>query len=75
VSEIADIKTALQDVIAEAHSGQLERGRAAVLAQLYGVLLRSVEIERKLREQEEIEERLRALEAAHKAKRGGTRWG
>ena len=71
VTEIVDIKAELRDVISEARSGSIERGRAAVLAQLYGVLLRGLEVERKIREVDELEERLQALEETHAQRSGG----
>jgi hypothetical protein len=74
-AEISEIKAALLDVIDEARSGRLERGRAAVLAQLYGVLLRGLEVERRVNEADELEARLSALEAAYDGGRGRTPWG
>jgi hypothetical protein len=71
VTEIVDIKAELRDVISEARSGSIERGRAAVLAQLYGVLLRELEVERKIREVDELEARLQALEETHAQRSGG----
>jgi hypothetical protein len=71
--EIVAVKDALRGAISEVHGGQLERGRGAVLAQLYGVLLRALELERKIRETDELLERLEALEAAQGARNGGAR--
>ena len=65
------VKAELRDVISEARSGSIERGRAAVLAQLYGVLLRGLEVERKIREVDELEARLQALEETHAQRSGG----
>jgi len=44
--------------------GRIERGVGSCAAQLYNVLLRAVEVERKVRESAELEARLEALEGA-----------
>jgi hypothetical protein len=73
-AELTDIKTLLSDLTEQVLSGELETGRAAVANQLINTRLRAIELERKIREAEEIEERLSALEAL--AKNGGrSRWG
>jgi len=51
---------------------ELDKGRAAVALQGYNTLLRAVEVERKIRETEELQARLAALE---KAQEGGLGWG
>jgi hypothetical protein len=63
-------------VISNALSGEIERGVAAVVFQGYNALLKAVETERKIREQEEILERIERLEqaAANEGGREG-RWG
>lgn len=43
--------------------------------QLINTRLRAVEIERKIRETEELEERLAQLEEAAGAQKGGRKWG
>jgi len=48
---------------------------AAVASQVLNVYLRAIELERKIREAEEIEERITALENVAKAQPGGRRWG
>jgi hypothetical protein len=54
----------------------LETGRAAVANQLINTRLRAVEVERKARETEELEERLQQLETALERKKGGRQsWG
>jgi hypothetical protein len=44
----------------------VERGVAAVVNQIIGTRLRAIELERKIREQEQLEERLAALEVVLK---------
>ena len=71
--ELADLKTQLQDLTEQVLAGELEPGRAAVANQLINTRLRAIELERKIREQEEVLERLEALE--RDATGGGRRWG
>ena len=71
--ELADLKTQLQDLTDQVLAGELETGRAAVANQLINTRLRAIELERKIREQEEVLERLEALE--RDATGGGRRWG
>ena len=72
--ELPSIKARLEDLTEQVLSGALETGRAAVANQLINTRLRAIELERKIREAEEIEERLEALEndLGHS---GGSRWG
>src|SRR5215212_7282397 len=77
--ELPQIKTLLEDLTERVLSGELPTGPAAVANQLINTRLRAIELERKIREAEEIEERLTALEdlasSAGRAKPGGSRWG
>ena len=76
--ELAEIKTLLSDLTDRVLGGEgvepLETGRAAVANQLLNTRLRAVEVERKIKEAEEFEERLAELErvAGQKGERG---WG
>ncbi len=62
-SEMAGIKSEIKAVIEAVRTGELNRGVGAVVFQGYNTLLRAVEIERKVRELDEIEERLENLES------------
>jgi hypothetical protein len=73
VSELTSIKALLQDLTRSVLSGDLETSRAAVANQLINTRLRAIELQRRLREQDELEARLEALEEAH-ARRGRS-WG
>jgi len=73
--ELPELKTLLADLTDRVLAGELETGRAAVANQLLNTRLRAIELERKIREAEEIEERLSRLEEIAKAKPGGRRWG
>ena len=61
-AETAAIKSLLEDLTEQVLAGELETGRAAVANQLINTRLRAIEQERKVREQEELEERIAALE-------------
>jgi hypothetical protein len=49
-------------------SGDVGRSEAAVVNQILNTRARLIELERKIREQEELEERLEALESVLKAR-------
>jgi hypothetical protein len=76
-AELPQLKALLTDLTERVLAGDLETGRAAVANQLINTRLRAIEVERKIRETEEIEERLRALEEALRRNgRGGAKpWG
>jgi hypothetical protein len=61
-SEIADLKAQLRTLAADVLSGEVGRSEAAVVNQILNTRARLIELERKMREQEELEERLEALE-------------
>jgi hypothetical protein len=70
--EIVGVKAQLADLTQDVLAGELETGRAAVANQLINTRLRAIELERKIKEAEELEERIEALE---RAQEGGRRWG
>src|SRR5215218_10049361 len=72
--ELPTIKALLEDLTEQVLSGDLETGRAAVANQLINTRLRAIEVERKIREAEEIEERITRLENVAKARPGGGGW-
>lgn len=61
-AEIVGIKGEIRAVIESVQGGDLNRGTGAVVFQGYNILLRAVEVERKVREQEDLEERIAAME-------------
>lgn len=73
--EIRDLKKQLEDLAAGVLDGTVERGNAAVVNQVINTRARLIELERKIREEDELVERLEALEAALEAGRGGRQWG
>jgi hypothetical protein len=75
--ELAGVKAQLQDLADKILAGRVARADAAVVGQLLNIKLRAVEIERKVRETEEFEERISALERTRSTPhtRGGGKWG
>jgi hypothetical protein len=61
-SEVAYIKRQLYSVIEEVHAGSLNRSTGSVLFMGFNTLLRACEVERKVKETEELEERIELLE-------------
>jgi hypothetical protein len=70
--ELAGVKALLEDLIEQVLAGDLQTGPAAVANQLINTRLRAIEQERKIRETENLEARIEALEQAQE---GGRRWG
>ncbi len=70
--ELVGVKAQLQDLTQDVLAGELETGRAAVANQLINTRLRAIELERKIRELGELEDRIAALE---QPKGGGRQWG
>lgn len=77
--ELAEIKTLLSEltdrVLGREETEPLRIGAATAANQLINTRLRAVELERKVREQEELIERIEELERAAAGQRGGGRWG
>jgi hypothetical protein len=71
--ELVVLKAQLEDLTERVLSGSLETGRAAVANQLINTRLRAIVLERKIKETQELEERIEALEA--RSSGGGSRWG
>jgi hypothetical protein len=60
-TEIREIKGRLKDLYAAVLEGRAERAAAAVANQIANTQLRAIELERRVREQDELEERLDEL--------------
>ncbi len=75
MAELADIKSRLSRLAEDVLAGGVDKGVAAVASQVLNVYLRAVSVELKVREVEELEARLDALERAAQGGRGGKRWG
>ncbi len=74
--DVPAIKVQLQHLVRDVLAGDQPTGPAAVANQLINTRLRAIELERKIREAEEIEERVAALERSIRPRsQGGGRWG
>ena len=73
ISELAGVKALCEDLTDRVLSGELLPGPAAVANQLINTRLRAIEQEREIRETEDLEARIEALERAQE--KGGRRWG
>ena len=69
--DIKDVKAWLLKLASDVEGGRLEAKDGAVVSQILNVFLRSVEVERKIKEAEELEERLEALEDVLKGRKAG----
>ena len=67
-TEIADLKGQLRKLAADVLSGEVGRAEAAVVNQILNTRARLIELERRIREQEVVEERLAALESVLKVR-------
>ena len=75
--EVRDLKLEVRDLIADVRSGSLERNDAGAMIQGYRVLKDLIEVERRIKEQEEVLARLYALETRQNLQRPGpgrARW-
>jgi hypothetical protein len=72
--ELANIKGRLSELADQILAGEVEKGTGAVVSQVLNVYLRAVSVELKAREQQELIERLEALEESLEQK-GDRRWG
>jgi antitoxin (DNA-binding transcriptional repressor) of toxin-antitoxin stability system len=70
--EIRDLKKRISEVIDAVLEGSQDRGRAAVAIQGFNALRGVLELERKIKETDELETRIEALEQPQE---GGSRWG
>ncbi len=70
----ADVAEQIQDLTNKVLAGNLDRADAAVCGQLLNVKLRALEVGRKLKEAEELEQRLEELERVLE-QRGDRRYG
>jgi hypothetical protein len=72
-TDIVEVKAQLRTIADDVLEGRLDKGRGSVAAQILGVFVRVVEVERKVKEQDELVERLEQLEQAQH-QRGGYGW-
>ncbi len=76
LADLADLKRDVRKVIDDVLADNISQGPGAIALQGYNILLRAAKVEMDIREQQELIERLEALEAAQeRQKGGGRRWG
>jgi hypothetical protein len=68
------IKAQLEDLTERVLAGDLPTGPAAVANQLINTRLRAVELERKVKETDDLEARIEALERTHEREKGARPW-
>jgi septal ring factor EnvC (AmiA/AmiB activator) len=68
---LAKLDKQLEDLAADTLADKVERGVAAVVNQIINTRARLIELERKIKETEELEARLEALEGVLKARKTG----
>jgi hypothetical protein len=73
--ELSEVKAQLRTLADDVVAGNIDKGSASVAAQVLGVFTRVVEVERKIREQDELLERLGALEQTIQSTGGRRPWG
>ena len=69
--ELADLKKQLKDLASDLLDARVDRGSAAVVNQILNTVIRAIEQERKMRELEEMAQRLEALEEVLKGRKAG----
>ena len=75
-AEIRGLKKQLEDLAEGVLEGRVDRGDAVAVNQILNTRARLIELARTIKETEELEERLEALERAAEGQRpGGKRWG
>lgn len=73
--EVRGYKQEVRDLIADVKAGGQDRADAAVMLQGYRVLKDLVELERKVKETDELAARIEELEQDINRENGGKRWG
>jgi hypothetical protein len=73
--ELAGIKQRLSDLADDVLAGEVDRAVAAVASQVLNVYLRAVSVELKIREQQELTQRLEELETLLEQQKGERRYG
>lgn len=73
-SELSEVKREIRAVVSDVLDGRVERGVGAVVFQGFNCLLKAVEVEKRIRDQDELLARLEALEASRGEHKDGRRW-
>ena len=73
-AELVQIKRSIREVVEGVLNGTVDRGVGAVAFQGYNTLLKAAEVERKIKEQDILEERFEELEQALEGKKANRQW-
>lgn len=73
--ELAEVKAQLRSLADDVVAGRIDKGRGSVAAQIIGVFARVVEVERKVKEQDELVARLEELEDSLERQNKGRGYG
>ena len=73
--EVRNLKVEVKSLIADVKNGGQDRADAAVMLQGYRVLKDLVELDRKIKETDELAQRIEELEETIEQENGGKRWG
>jgi hypothetical protein len=73
-AELAQIKHSIRGVVEGVLNGTVDRSVGAVAFQGYNTLLKAAEVERKIKEQDILEERLEELERTLEGKKSNEQW-
>jgi len=71
--EIPQVKEAILELVDGVLTGEVERSSAAVVGNLYNTLLHALEVERRIKETEDLERRMAILEERQDG--GARKWG
>jgi hypothetical protein len=72
--ELRDLKRRISEVVDAVLDGSQDRGRAAVAIQGFNALRGALDLERRVRELDEMEARIEALERTHEREKGARPW-
>jgi hypothetical protein len=76
LADLGNVKQQLRELADDVVAGRTDRGDAAVVSQVLNVYLRAVSVEIKVKEQDEILQRINSLESASGQADGrGRTWG
>lgn len=73
--DVGNLKRRISELIDDVLEGKTDRGRAAVAMQGFNALRGALELERKVKETDELEARIEELERGAGPGREGQRWG
>ena len=73
--ELTEVKRSIRDIVDRVRDGSMESRVGAVIFQGYNTLLKTLDVERRWYETDQLEERLEELEAALKRNKEGSDYG